>query len=126
MRSTRRCTTRTRSWRRSCVSERIDELFAEYASAYARGERPQAPEYVARAGDQADELAGLIDAFLGRVPAPAADEQMVSLFEAWQANESPLLRLRIARGLSSESVAAAIVQMLGLDQKAVSKVKRDY
>ena len=45
------------------------ELFDEYAAAYARGERPQAREYLARAGPQADELAGLIDEFLQRSPA---------------------------------------------------------
>src|ERR1051326_6166157 len=126
MRSTRRCTTRTRSWRRSCVSERIDELFAEYASAYARGERPQAPEYLARAGAQADELASLIEAFLTRAPAPAPDEQTVSLFEAWRANESPLLRLRKARGLKRETVASMLVRALGLDPERESKVKRYY
>ena len=45
------------------------ELFDEYASAYARGERPQAREYLERAGPQADELAGLIDRFLVSTPA---------------------------------------------------------
>src|SRR6266545_4373897 len=82
MRSTRRCTTRIASWRRSCVAERVPELFGEYAAAYSRGERPQAREFLARAGAQVDELARLIDAFLARAPAPAPDEQAVELFEA--------------------------------------------
>src|ERR1043166_1056450 len=127
MRSTRRCTTRTRSWRRSCVSERIDELFAEYASAYARGERPQAPEDLPRAGDPAGALAGgRIHALLGPAPAPAADEQTVSLFQAWRANESPLLRLRTARGLKRETVASMLVRALGLDPERESTGKGNY
>src|SRR6266511_1721203 len=115
-----------RSWRRSCVPERVKELFGEYAAAYARGERPQAREFLARAGGQVDELASLIDAFLKRAPAPAPDEQAVELFEAWQAGESPLLRLRKARGLTRDAVVAALVRTLGLDEKKNEKVRRYY
>src|SRR6187200_2422567 len=111
----------TRSWRRSCVPERVDELFAEYAAAYVRGERPAASEFLARGGAEADELAGLIDAFLARAPAPAPDEATVALFEAWQAGESPLVRLRTARGLKRETVVATIVRTLGLDAKKEAK-----
>jgi hypothetical protein len=68
------------------VAERVNELFGEYAAAYARGERPQAREFLARAGGQVDELASLIDAFLARAPVPAPDEQAVELLEAWQAS----------------------------------------
>jgi hypothetical protein len=108
------------------VAERVEELFGEYASAYARGERPQAREFLARAGGQVDELASLIDAFLARAPAPALDDQAVELFEAWQANESPLLRLRTARGLTRDAVVAALVRTLGLDEKKKEKVRRYY
>src|SRR6266542_5568760 len=115
-----------RSWRRSCVAERVEELFSEYASAYARGERPQAREFLARAGGQVDELARLIDAFLARAPVPAPDEQAVELFEAWQAGESPLLRLRTARGVTLDAVVAALVRTLGLDERKKEKVRRYY
>jgi hypothetical protein len=108
------------------VPERVDELFAEYAAAYVRGERPAASEFLARGGVEADELAGLIDAFLARAPAPASDEATVALFEAWQAGESPLLRLRTARGLKRETVVATIVRTLGLDAKKEAKVGRYY
>ncbi len=108
------------------MAERVEELFGEYAAAYARGERPQAREFLARAGGQVDELAGLIDAFLARAPAPAPDAQAVELFEAWQAGESPLLRLRTARGVTLEAVVAALVRTLGLDERKKDKVKRYY
>src|SRR6266545_2227918 len=126
MRSTRRSTTRMRSWRRSCVAERVEELFGEYAAAYARGERPQAREFLARAGGHVEELAHLIDAFLARAPTPAPDEQAVQLFEAWQAGESPLLRLRTARGVTRDAVVAALVKTLGLDEKKKDKVRGYY
>jgi hypothetical protein len=108
------------------VPERVDELFDEYAAAYVRGERPAASEFLARAGGEADELAGLIDAFLARAPAPAPDETTVALFEAWQAGESPLLRLRTARGLKRETVVATIVRALGLNSQKEAKVSRYY
>ena len=108
------------------MPERVDELFAEYAAAYVRGERPAASEFLARGGVEADELAGLIDAFLARAPAPAPDEATVALFQAWQAGESPLLRLRTARGLKRETVVATIVRTLGLDAKKEAKVGRYY
>jgi hypothetical protein len=108
------------------VAERVDELFGEYAAAYSRGERPQAREFLARAGGEVDELARLIDAFLARAPAPALDEQAVELFEAWQAGESPLLRLRTARGLTRDAVVGALVRALVLDVDKKEKVGRYY
>jgi hypothetical protein len=108
------------------VAERVDELFGEYAAAYSRGERPHAREFIARACEQGDALASLIDAFLARAPAPAADEQAVELFEAWQAGESPLLRLRTARGLTRDAVVDALVRTLRLDPKKEGKVRRYY
>jgi hypothetical protein len=108
------------------VAERVEDLFGEYAAAYARGERPQSRAFLARAGEQTDELAGLIDAFLARAPVPAPDEQAVQLFEAWQAGESPLLRLRTARGMTPNAVVVSLVRTLGLDEKKKEKVRRYY
>jgi hypothetical protein len=115
-----------RNWRRSSVPEPVAELFGEYASAYARGERPQAPDFLARAGVQVDELASLIDAFLARAPTPTPDEQTIELFEAWRAGESPLLRLRKARSVTREAIVSALVEALGLDERKNEKVRRYY
>jgi len=52
----------------------VDRLFDELAAAYVRGERPDLPAYLARAGDEADELARLVDAFLRTVPPPEPSE----------------------------------------------------
>jgi hypothetical protein len=108
------------------VAERVEELFGEYAAAYARGERPQARDFLARAGGQVDELASLIDAFLARAPAPGPDEQAVHLFEAWRAGESPLVRLRAARGLTRDVIVTALMRTLGLDVKKKDKVGGYY
>jgi hypothetical protein len=104
----------------------VDELFGEYAAAYSRGERPQGREFLARAGEQADELARLIDSFLTRAPAPTPDEHTLELFEAWQAGESPLLRLRTAHGVTLDTVVAELVRRLGLHERKTEKLKRYY
>jgi hypothetical protein len=104
----------------------VEQLFDEYARAYARGERPQAREYLARAGVDADALAHLIDRYLLAAPAPVVDEQTVELFAAWQAAESPLLRLRTAQGVKRDIVVSTLVQRLGLDPKKSAKIKRYY
>ena len=102
------------------------ELFDEYAAAYARGERPQAREYLARAGPQADELAGLIDEFLQRSPAAEPDEETMTIVGALVEGHPPLLELRVQRGLRREQVVAALVRMLGLDVKKEAKVAGYY
>jgi hypothetical protein len=125
MPSIRRSTTAIASWRRSSVPE-LFELFDEYAAAYARGERPQAREYLARAGPQADELAGLIDEFLQRSPAAEPDEETMTIVGALVEGHPPLLELRVQRGLRREQVVDALVRMLGLDVKKEQKVGDYY
>src|SRR2546429_8546984 len=109
MPSIRRSTTAIASWRRSSVPD-LFELFDEYAAAYARGERPQAREYLARAGPRADELAGLIDQFLTRTPALEPDEETKSIMAALVEGHPPLLELRVQRGPRREQVGGAPVR----------------
>ena len=102
------------------------ELFDEYASAYARGERPQAREYLARAGPQADELARLIDRFLVSAPAVEPDEETMTIVGALVEGHPPLLELRVQRGLRREQVVDALVRLLGLDPKKERKLADYY
>ena len=102
------------------------ELFDDYAAAYARGERPQAREYLARAGPQADELAGLIDQFLKRSPVAEPDEETMTVVGALVEGHPPLLELRVQRGLRREQVVDALVRLLGLDVKKEAKVADYY
>jgi hypothetical protein len=113
------------SWRSSSVPE-LFELFDEYAAAYARGERPQAREYLARAGPQADELARLIDEFLQRSPTAEPDGETMMIVGALVEGHPPLLELRVQRGLRREQVVDALVRLLGLDVNKEEKVAGYY
>ena len=68
MRCTRRPIGGTGRWRRSLRARAVDELFADYAAAYGRGERPRAGDYLARAVAERNELATMIDRFLCAAP----------------------------------------------------------
>jgi hypothetical protein len=102
------------------------ELFDEYAAAYARGERPQAREYLARAGPDADELARLIDEFLQRAPAAEPDEETRTIAAALVEGHPPLLEFRVQRGLRRDQVVNELVRMLGLDVNKEPKVANYY
>ena len=108
------------------MTDRAAELFARYADAYAAGERPQAREYLAEAGADADELAALIDSFLARAPARRPDPESAELLDAFLADEPPLVALRSARGVRVYEVVTRLVSELGLGEDARAKVKRHY
>lgn len=108
------------------MDNRVFELFDEYAAAYARGDRPNAAEYVARAGEERSELASLLEQFLRRTPAPQPTEDDVRLLSLMLAEEPPLLSLRIRRGITVDSVVSAVIDRLGLDPAKRLKVKRYY
>src|SRR5207342_2967392 len=126
MRSTRRSITAIASWRRSSVPELVAQLFAEYADAYARGERPRAEEYLERAGEQADELASLLERFVQATPAREPDAETLALTGTWLTGEPPLVSLRASQGLRVDEVVDALVEKLGLDPAKRAKVKRYY
>jgi hypothetical protein len=108
------------------LSERAFELLDEYAAAYARGERPRAEEYLARAGSDAAELARLLDGFVSLTPVPAPGPSEVAAFMLWLEPESGLSERRRARGLTLDAVVDALVERLGLDHAKREKVKRYY
>lgn len=102
------------------------ELFEEYAARFARGERPDLREYLERAGEEAEELARLADAFLARVEPPEPDEEAVALAQAWLEGQPPLAALRARRGLKREAVVEALIERFGLDRGKREKVRRYY
>jgi hypothetical protein len=125
MQSIRLFTTAIADWRTSCVPD-VAVLFEEYASAYARGERPRAHEYLVRAGAAADDLAELIDRFLARTPAPAADGATAALIAAWADGEPPLVPLRASTGVRVDEVVDEIVVSAGVEMSKRARVKRYY
>lgn len=108
------------------MAEDLITLFDEYAARYARGERPDAREYLARAGGEADELARLLERFVVASPPPGPSEETVELIRAWRSGEPPLLELRRRRGLRRAAVVDALMIALGLDLAKREKVAGYY
>jgi hypothetical protein len=108
------------------VAEDIMSLLDEYAARLARGERPDAHEYLERAGEQREELAAVLDRFLALAPAPHPDEETVALVGAWVANQPPVLELRVRRGLTRGAVVDALIGALALAATKRDKVTRYY
>jgi hypothetical protein len=104
----------------------IDRLLDDFASRFARGERPDAGRYLARTGPRADELRELIDGFLAAAPPPAPGEEAVALMGAWIAGEPPLLELRRRRGHRRETVVEAILTALGIAPEKRGRVASHY
>jgi hypothetical protein len=108
------------------VAELAQELFAEFADAYARGERPDAQAFLERAGGDGDELARLIERFLQGVPAPSAGPQDAALLAAWLGTEPPLLELRRRQGLRVDEVVDRLGAALEIDVKRQPRLKWYY
>jgi len=108
------------------LPEEITNLFAEYADAYARGERPRAEEFLARAGGQADELARLLKRFVRLAPAHEPDAATLALTEAALTGEPPLVNLRASQGIPVDDVVDALVEQLELDESKRAKLKGYY
>ncbi len=104
----------------------VARLFDEYAAAWALGERPDAREYLARAGEGEAELRELLDRFLtASLPAEPSEDEVAAM-RAWASGQPPLLELRVRRGLTRASVVAALVERLGLGEAATAKVAAYY
>jgi hypothetical protein len=108
------------------MAEDVMALFDEFAVRWARGERPDAREYLRRAGDGADELAPLVEGFAAASPPPEPNEEAVALIRAWRGGEPPLLDLRRRRGLKRGGVVDALVAALGLDPAKRDKASGYY
>src|SRR5262245_22745257 len=102
----------------------VDRLFDELAAAYVRGERPDLPAYLARAGDDADELARLVDTFLRTVPPPEPSEDDVAVMRARLEGEPGLLALRKRRGRRVDEVVDDLAVRLEVDDRP--RLKRYY
>ena len=104
----------------------MDELFAHYADALARGERPRAAEYLDRAGVDADALAAMIERFLQAAPRPAATAEDSALLGAWLQNEPPILELRRRQGLKRAIVVDALLGLLGVAESSRKRLADAY
>ena len=105
---------------------RADELFAEYADALARGERPRAADYLDRAGAEADALARMFEGLHKATARPSATAEDSALLAAWLQHEPPLLELRRRQGLKRAAVVDSLLGMLGLQERSRDRLARAY
>jgi hypothetical protein len=108
------------------AEETVFELFDEYAARYARGEGPDARDYLARAGDAAPDLGRLIDAFLQAAPPREPSAESVDLLRARVRAEPPILQARVRRGLTREDVIEHLRVALGLEERTRKALGRRY
>jgi hypothetical protein len=102
----------------------LETLLDELVRRHARGEPLDVEGTLARAGDRADELAPLIEAFLARAPRrpPAPD----ALAFVRSLDEPPMLRARVGKALRIDDVVDAIVEACEVRGDARPKVRRYY
>ena len=106
------------------MSTEVETLLDELARRHARGEPLDVEGTLRRAGDRADELAPLIEAFLAR--APRRGPTPASLRFVQSLDDPPLLRARVAKAVKVDDVVDAIVNECDLDPAARPKVRRYY
>jgi hypothetical protein len=102
------------------------DLFDDFARRFARGEQPGVLDYVERAGERGDELAGMLNRFLASAPPPSPPAERVEMMRAWIAGEPPILELRKRRGLTRDVVVERLLGLLGLRAERSAKVRRYY
>jgi hypothetical protein len=101
-----------------------DTLLDELARRHARGEPLDVEGLLVRAGDRADELAPLIEAFLERAPRRAPTDEALAYVRSL--DEPPMVRARVAKALRVDDVVDAIVAACGIRPDARAKVRRYY
>ena len=100
----------------------VEMLFDEFAARHARGERPDAREYLERAGESRDDLARLLDGFLAAAPVQPPGEETVALFESLLGESPPLLAERVRRGWRREEIVEWIRERFGIPEEKREKV----
>jgi hypothetical protein len=108
------------------MSERVEQLVDEFVVRFRRGEDPDLRAYLARAGDEAEAFAALVDGLLQAVPPPEVTAERLALSRAWLQGESPLLALRTERGLERAEVVERLRERLGIAEAKREKLRLRY
>ena len=103
---------------------KLETLLDELVRRHARGEPLDVEGTLVRAGDRADELAPLIEAFLARAPRRKPTSESLAFVRSL--DEPPMLRARVAKALRVDDVVDAIVTACDIRQDARPKVRRYY
>ena len=102
----------------------LETLLDDLARRHARGEPLDIEGTLREAGDRADELAPLIEAFLARAPRGEASASTLAYVQSL--DEPPMLRARVAKALKVDDVVDAIVAACDIRPDARAKVRRYY
>ena len=102
----------------------LETLLDELARRHARGEPLDVEGTLLKAGDRADELAPLIEAFLERAPRRAPSDEALAYVRSL--DDPPMLRARVAKALRVDDVVDAIVAACEIRPDARPKVRRYY
>jgi hypothetical protein len=102
----------------------LETLLDELARRHARGEPLDVEGTLLKAGDRADELAPLIEAFLERAPRRAPSNEALAYVRSL--DDPPMLRARVAKALRVDDVVDAIVVACKIQPDARPKVRRYY
>jgi hypothetical protein len=105
---------------------KAEQLFAEYADALARGERPRAADYLDRAGAEADALATMLGGLHQATARRDATIEDAALLGAWLQHEPPLLELRRRQGLKRDAVVDSLLGLLGLAKSSRPRLADAY
>jgi hypothetical protein len=108
------------------VSEDVQTLFDDFAARHARGAHPDVRAYLERAGDQRDELASLVDAFLAGAPAQPPSAETTALFASLIPEQAPLLAERVRQGWRRADVVEWIRERFGIPEEKREKVARNW
>jgi hypothetical protein len=104
----------------------VNALFDEYAVRRQRGDRPDIDEYLARAGDAADELRDLIEGLLLMAPSPRPHPDSLAIARAILEEEPPLAALRVRRGARRADVVDRILRAFGFGDPQRARVQDRY
>ena len=102
----------------------LETLLDDLARRHARGEPLDVEGTLRQAGDRADELGSLIEAFLARAPRREPSDSALAYVRSL--DEPPMLRARVAKALRVDDVVDAIVAACDIRPDAHAKVRRYY
>ena len=102
----------------------LETLLDDLARRHARGEPLDVEGTLRQAGERADDLAPLIEAFLARAPRREASDDALAYVRSL--DEPPMVRARVAKALRVDDVVDAIVTACGVRPESRAKVRRYY
>ena len=106
----------------------VQALADEFRRAYEAGEHPDAAEFLARAGGDAEreDLGRRMREVLAEVPPPDPAPETLLMVQAMLRGEPPLLELRTAKGMTRDQVVSDLREELGLEPADEQRVAVYY